>query len=63
MTMRVDNGTLAVTPGSSGQHASVRIVTDRQGFIDLARGNAAERVHVQGDPDALARMQRVFSLT
>jgi len=51
------------TPGSAGEHASVKIVTDRQGFIDLARGHAGDRVHIEGDADALARLQRVFSLT
>jgi len=42
---------------------AVKIVTDRQGFIDLARGHAGDRVHIEGDADALARLQRVFSLT
>ena len=63
VAVRVHDGTVDVTPGSAGEHASVKIVTDRQGFIDLARGHAGDRVHIEGDADALARLQRVFSLT
>jgi DNA-binding HxlR family transcriptional regulator len=62
VSVRVRDGTVDVTPGSAGEHAAVRIVTDRQGFIDLARGHASERVRIEGDADALARMLRVFSL-
>jgi hypothetical protein len=63
VAVRVHDGTVDVTPGSAGEHASVKIVTDRQGFIDLARGHVRDRVHVEGDADALARLRRVFSLT
>ena len=63
VAVRVHDGTVDVTPGSAGEHAAVRIITDRQGFIDLARGHLADRVHIEGDADALARLQRVFSLT
>ena len=63
VAVRVRDGTVDVTPGSAGDHASVKIVTDRQGFIDLARGHAGDGVHIEGDADALARLQRVFSLT
>jgi DNA-binding HxlR family transcriptional regulator len=62
VTVRVRDGTVDVTPGSAGEHAAVRIVTDRQGFIELARGHAGDRVQIEGDADALARMLRVFSL-
>ena len=62
VAVRVHDGTVEVTPGSAGEHAAVRIVTDRQGFIDLARGHAADHLRVQGDPDALDRLQQVFSL-
>jgi hypothetical protein len=58
----VRDGTVDVTPGSAGEHAAVRILTDRQGFIDLARGHATDRLQIQGDTDALDRLQRVFSL-
>ena len=63
VAVRIQGGTVDVTPGSAGEHAAVRIITDRQGFIDLARGHLADRVHIEGDADALARLQRVFSLT
>jgi DNA-binding HxlR family transcriptional regulator len=62
VAVRVHHGTVEVTPGSAGEHAAVRIVTDRQGFIDLARGHASDRVRIEGDADALDRLQRVFSL-
>jgi DNA-binding HxlR family transcriptional regulator len=61
--VRVHDGTVDITPGSASEHAAVRIVTDRQGFIDLARGHLGDRVHIEGDADALARLQRAFSLT
>lgn len=51
-----------VAPGS-GDDASVRIVTDRQGFVELAQGNVGERVQIDGDLEALTRLQRVFRLT
>jgi DNA-binding HxlR family transcriptional regulator len=62
VSVRVHNGTVDITPGSAGEHAMVRIVTDRQGFIELARGRPGDRVQIEGDADALARLQRVFSL-
>jgi len=34
--------------------AAVRIVTDRQGFMELARGHPGDRVQIEGDPDAAA---------
>lgn len=62
VAVRVHDGTVDVTPGSAGEHASVSIVTDRQGFIDLARGHASDRLRIEGDADALDRLQRVFFL-
>lgn len=62
VAVRVHDGTVDITPGSAGTRAAVRIVTDRRGFIELARGHPGERVRMEGDADALARMQRVFSL-
>jgi hypothetical protein len=62
VAVRVHHGTVEVTPGSAGEDAAVRIVIDRQGFIDLARGHAGDRVRIEGDADALDRLQRVFSL-
>jgi DNA-binding HxlR family transcriptional regulator len=59
--VRVRDGTIDITPGA-GEHAAVRVVTDRQGFMELARGHAGDRVQFEGDADALARMLRVFSL-
>jgi hypothetical protein len=32
-------------------------------FIDVARGHVGDRVHIEGDADAMARLQGVFSLT
>ena len=37
VSVRVHDGTVEVTPGSAGEHAAVRIITDRQDFIDLAQ--------------------------
>jgi DNA-binding HxlR family transcriptional regulator len=62
VAVRVHDGTVDITPGSAGEHAAVSIVTDRQGFIDLARGHAGDHLRVQGDPDALDRLQQVCSL-
>jgi hypothetical protein len=62
VTVRVRDGTVDITPVSAGEHAAVRILTDRRGFIELVRGHASERVRIEGDADALARMLRVFSL-
>jgi hypothetical protein len=58
----VHDGTVEVTPGGAAEHAAVSIVTDRQGFIDPARGQATDRLQIQGSTDALDRLQRVFSL-
>lgn len=63
VTVRVHDGTVDVTPGPSGASAAVRITTDRQGFMELARGRGDDRLHIEGDPAAVARLQRVFSLT
>ena len=62
VAVRVHDATVAITPGSAGTRAAVRIVTDRQGFIELARGHPGERVRMEGDPAAVARLQKVFSL-
>jgi DNA-binding HxlR family transcriptional regulator len=61
VAVRVHDGTVDVTPAAN-EHASVSIVTDRQGFIDLARGHASDRVRIEGDADALDRLRRVFFL-
>lgn len=63
VTARVHDGTIDVTSGETSERAAVRIVTDRQGFIELARGRVGDNVRVDGDADALARLQRIFSLT
>ena len=44
VAVHVHDGTVDVTAGSAGANATIRIITDRQGFIDLARGNAGDRV-------------------
>jgi DNA-binding HxlR family transcriptional regulator len=62
VAVHVHDGTVDVAPGSAGKNASSRIVTDRQGFIDLARGHAGDRVQIDGGPQALARLQTIFSL-
>lgn len=62
VAVRVGNGRVDVERGSAGDEASATIVTDRQGFIELARGQAGERVHVEGNPDALARLKQLFAL-
>jgi DNA-binding HxlR family transcriptional regulator len=62
VAVRVHDGTVEITPGSAGEHASVSVVTDRQGFIELAQGHTSDRVRIEGDADALARMLGVFSL-
>ena len=54
--------TVDITPGSAGDEATATIITDRQGFIELARGLAGERVRVEGDKNALVRLQQLFSL-
>lgn len=63
ITLHVHNGTLDVTLDGAGTRATLRIVTDRQGFIDLARGHPGARLQVSGDPEALVRLQQIFSLT
>lgn len=63
VAVRVHDGTVDVTPGSAGEQAAVRIVTDRPGFMDLARGNPRADLQVEGDPAALARLRKIFSLT
>lgn len=62
VAVHVRRGRLEITPSAGDVPAAVRIVTDRQGFMALARGNPGDRVRIEGDPDALARMRRVFSL-
>jgi DNA-binding HxlR family transcriptional regulator len=61
VTVRVRDGRVEVTPGAA-DHATLQIITDRQGFIDLARGDRTDRVHIDGAPEALARLQTVFTL-
>jgi DNA-binding HxlR family transcriptional regulator len=58
----VHDGTVDVTSGGAGERATLRIVTDREGLMELARGHAGERLRIEGDTDALVRLQRVFSL-
>ncbi|MBE1603373.1 winged helix-turn-helix transcriptional regulator [Actinopolymorpha pittospori] len=62
VAVRVRNGTLTVLPGGTGDRASVRINTDREGFMSLARSDSGTRPRIDGDPDALARFQRIFAL-
>jgi hypothetical protein len=52
---------LDITPGGVGDAAAVRIVTERQGFMELARGHPGDRVQIEGDPDAAATLQQVLS--
>jgi DNA-binding HxlR family transcriptional regulator len=61
VTIRVRDGRVEITPGAA-DHATVRITTDRQGFVDLARGNHTDRVRIDGSSDALTRFQTVFAL-
>lgn len=62
VAVRVHDGTVDIVPGSAGDDASATVVTDRQGFIELALGQAGERVRVEGDADALVRLRQMFSL-
>ncbi|MET8355039.1 SCP2 sterol-binding domain-containing protein [Micromonospora sp. NPDC005206] len=62
VAVRVHDGTVDVTPGPAGEHATVRVVTDREGFMELARGRAGDRLRIEGDAAALVRLQRIFSL-
>ncbi|MBO0705293.1 MAG: helix-turn-helix transcriptional regulator [Candidatus Dormibacteraeota bacterium] len=61
VAVRVRDGSVEVTRGGA-EDATVRITTDRQGFIDLARGNPGDRVQIEGEPEAITRMRSVFSL-
>lgn len=63
VAVHVHDGTLEVTPGGTREAAAVRIVTDRRGFTDLATGHPGDRVHIEGDTEALKRLQRIFSPT
>jgi DNA-binding HxlR family transcriptional regulator len=63
VAVHVHDGAVEVTPGGTDERPAVRIVTDRPGFTDLARGRPGDRVQVEGDTDALVRFQRVFSLS
>lgn len=58
---RVRDGALELVPGTA-EDAAVKLTTDRQGFIDLARGTPGGTVQIEGDSDAVRRMQRMFSL-
>jgi DNA-binding HxlR family transcriptional regulator len=60
-SVHVHDGTVEVTPGGTDKRAAVRIVTDRPGFTGLATGHPGKRAHINGDTDALARFQRIFS--
>jgi len=62
VAVRVHDGTVDIVPGSAGDDASATVVTDRQGFIELALGQAGESVRVEGDADALVRLRQMFSL-
>jgi DNA-binding HxlR family transcriptional regulator len=62
VAVHVGDGTVDIVRGGAPEHATIRIVTDRQGFMELARGESSDRVQIEGDTDALARLQRVFSL-
>lgn len=60
--LHVRDGTLRVEPGGAPD-AAVRVVTDERGFTEMARSRPSERVRVEGDPEAYARMGRIFFLT
>jgi DNA-binding HxlR family transcriptional regulator len=62
VTIRIHDGTLDITPGGA-EHATAKIITDRQGFIALARAHPTTHIQLEGDPDALTRLQRIFSAT
>jgi DNA-binding HxlR family transcriptional regulator len=63
VAIRVHDGTVEVAPAGTGENAAATIVTDRPGFMALARGNPRADLQVEGDPAALARLRRIFSLT
>lgn len=58
--VHVHDGAVEVKPGVSDR-AAVRLVTDRRGFTELAGGHRGDRVQVEGDTDAVTRLQRMFS--
>lgn len=60
--LHVRDGTLRVEPGGAPD-AVVKVATDEQGFMEMARSRPSERVQVEGDPAAYARMGRMFYLT
>ncbi len=62
VSIRVHHGTLAITPSHTSEHPTLRIITDRQGFMDLARGHPGDRLRIEGDAGALKRLQQIFSL-
>jgi DNA-binding HxlR family transcriptional regulator len=62
VAVEVRDGTLNVSPGGAADRARLRISTDREGFMDLARGDTDARLRVEGDPDVLTRFRRIFSL-
>jgi DNA-binding HxlR family transcriptional regulator len=62
VAVHVDNGTIDVTQGAPSGPVALRIRTDARGFMDLARGNSTDRLQIDGDPDALNRLQQLFSL-
>jgi DNA-binding HxlR family transcriptional regulator len=61
VTVRVHDGAVDITPGGLGDTAAVRIITDRQGFMELAQGQPGDRARIEGDADAAATLQRLFS--
>jgi DNA-binding HxlR family transcriptional regulator len=63
VSVRVHDGTLKITPGPAAENPTMRIIADRQGFMDLARGHPSERVRIEGDPDGVKRLLQIFSLT
>jgi SCP-2 sterol transfer family len=61
VSIHVHGGALDVTPGRAAE-PTLRIITDRQGFMDLARGHPGDRVRIEGDAEAMKRLQQIFSL-
>lgn len=62
VTIQVHDGSVDVTPGRIAERPAVSVVTDRRGFIDLARGGA-HTARVEGDTAALDRLRKIFRLT